>query len=148
MSVNNSLYLGPLNKFGNENQKEKYIKPFTSGKKIGCFALSEPGKIAAFIYFTVVFISVKDVDIIICNFNFDCNNFLFYAGNGSDASAASTTALLKDNKYILNGSKCWITNGYESKAGIVFATTDKSKKHKGITAFIIDKPCPGEYENI
>nr|UTI67597.1 acyl-CoA dehydrogenase [Kerria lacca] len=106
MSVNNSLYLGPLNKFGNENQKEKYIKPFTSGKKIGCFALSEPG-------------------------------------NGSDASAASTTALLKDNKYILNGSKCWITNGYESKAGIVFATTDKSKKHKGITAFIIDKPCPG-----
>ncbi len=44
MSVNNSLYLGPLLKFGNEKQIEKYIRPFVDGKKIGCFALSEPGE--------------------------------------------------------------------------------------------------------
>lgn len=43
MSVNNSLYIGPLLKFGNDKQKEEYLRPFTNGRKIGCFALSEPG---------------------------------------------------------------------------------------------------------
>lgn len=46
-------------------------------------------------------------------------------------------------KYIINGTKAWITNGYESEAGILFATTDKAKKHKGISAFIIPKPTKG-----
>lgn len=46
MSVNNSLYLGPLLKFGNDKQKEKYVTPFTNGSKIGCFALSEPGMVS------------------------------------------------------------------------------------------------------
>jgi len=64
-------------------------------------------------------------------------------GNGSDAGAASTVAKLDGDSYILNGSKCWITNGYESEAGIVFATTDKSMKHKGISAFIVPKPTEG-----
>lgn len=44
MSVNNSLYLGPVYKFGSDEQKDKYLRPFTGGHKIGCFALSEPGK--------------------------------------------------------------------------------------------------------
>lgn len=44
MSVNNSLYLGPVYKFGSKKQKDKYLRPFTGGQKIGCFALSEPGK--------------------------------------------------------------------------------------------------------
>ncbi|XP_009180112.1 short-chain specific acyl-CoA dehydrogenase, mitochondrial isoform X2 [Papio anubis] len=43
MSVNNSLYLGPILKFGSKEQKQKWVTPFTSGDKIGCFALSEPG---------------------------------------------------------------------------------------------------------
>lgn len=38
-----SLYLGPILKFGSEEQKREWIVPFTSGNKIGCFALSEPG---------------------------------------------------------------------------------------------------------
>ncbi|XP_023060631.1 short-chain specific acyl-CoA dehydrogenase, mitochondrial isoform X2 [Piliocolobus tephrosceles] len=42
MSVNNSLYLGPILKFGSKEQKQKWVTPFTSGDKIGCFALSEP----------------------------------------------------------------------------------------------------------
>lgn len=46
MSVNNSLYLGPIYKFGNDKQKEQFISPFTNGQKIGCFALSEPGKLS------------------------------------------------------------------------------------------------------
>lgn len=64
-------------------------------------------------------------------------------GNGSDAGAASTTAKDGGDKWILNGTKCWITNGYESKASVVFATTDKSLKHKGISAFIVPKPIKG-----
>ncbi|KAB0402385.1 hypothetical protein E2I00_018484, partial [Balaenoptera physalus] len=43
MSVNNSLYLGPILKFGSKEQKKQWVTPFTSGDKIGCFALSEPG---------------------------------------------------------------------------------------------------------
>uniref|UniRef100_A0A8C5UX01 Short-chain specific acyl-CoA dehydrogenase, mitochondrial n=1 Tax=Microcebus murinus TaxID=30608 RepID=A0A8C5UX01_MICMU len=42
MSVNNSLYLGPILKFGSKEQKQQWVTPFTSGDKIGCFALSEP----------------------------------------------------------------------------------------------------------
>ena len=43
MSVNNSLYLGPIYKFGTKEQQEKFITPFTKGDRVGCFALSEPG---------------------------------------------------------------------------------------------------------
>ena len=48
----------------------------------------------------------------------------------SDAGAASTTARLDGDTWVLNGSKAWITNGYEADAAVVFATTDKSLKHK------------------
>ena len=47
-------------------------------------------------------------------------------GNGSDAGAASTVAVEKDDHFVLNGSKAWITNSWEAKYGVVFATTDKS----------------------
>ena len=50
-------------------------------------------------------------------------------GNGSDAGAASTTATLDGDEYILNGTKAWITNAHEASASIVFATTDKSLKY-------------------
>ncbi len=43
MSVNNSLVCGPISTFGNDQQKEKYLKPLAQGEKLGCFALSEPG---------------------------------------------------------------------------------------------------------
>lgn len=64
-------------------------------------------------------------------------------GNGSDAGAASTTATNTSPGWKLNGTKAWITNGYESEATVVFATTDKSLKHKGISAFIVPKPTAG-----
>ena len=64
-------------------------------------------------------------------------------GNGSDAGAASTIAKLDGDSWILNGTKAWITNSYEASAGIVFATTDKSAKHKGISAFIVPMPTEG-----
>lgn len=64
-------------------------------------------------------------------------------GNGSDAGAASTTATLDGSEWILNGTKAWITNAHESSAAIVFATTDKSLKHKGISAFIVPMDSDG-----
>jgi butyryl-CoA dehydrogenase len=64
-------------------------------------------------------------------------------GNGSDAGAASTVAVDGGDHWILNGTKAWITNAYESKYGVVFATTDKSLKHKGISCFIVDMKAPG-----
>lgn len=48
--------------------------------------------------------------------------------NGSDAGAASTTATLDGNDWIINGTKAWITNAHEASAAVVFATTDKSLK--------------------
>lgn len=64
-------------------------------------------------------------------------------GNGSDAGAASTTAVDAGDHFILNGTKAWITNAHDSKYGVVFATTDKSLKNKGISAFIVDLTAPG-----
>ncbi|OAF68273.1 hypothetical protein A3Q56_03981 [Intoshia linei] len=60
-------------------------------------------------------------------------------GNGSDAGAASTKATFDlDNKeWILNGEKAFITAASVSESCIVFATTDKDKKHKGISAFLV-----------
>lgn len=64
-------------------------------------------------------------------------------GNGSDAAAAKTVAVRTQGGYILNGTKAWITNGYEANAAIVFATTDASMKHKGISAFVVPMPSKG-----
>lgn len=61
---------------------------------------------------------------------------------GTDASNQQTTAVLKDDYYLLNGSKCFITNGGISEYFIVFAMTDKSKGIKGISSFIVER----EYE--
>jgi butyryl-CoA dehydrogenase len=64
---------------------------------------------------------------------------------GSDATAIKTTAARKDGGYVLNGSKIFITNGKEADIAVVFATVDKALKHKGITAFLVEKGTPGFY---
>jgi len=106
MSVNDSLYCAPIVNFGTDAQKEKYVKPFASGQKLGAYALSEPG-------------------------------------TGSDAANQRTVAVKKGNKYILNGTKNFITNGPDADAMMVFAMTDKEKRHKGISAFIVEKGFSG-----
>lgn len=65
------------------------------------------------------------------------------SGSGSDAFALKTRAEAKGDKYILNGSKLWITNGKEASVFIVFANIDLAKGYKGITAFIVEKGMPG-----
>jgi alkylation response protein AidB-like acyl-CoA dehydrogenase len=57
---------------------------------------------------------------------------------GSDASAGEATAVKTADGYVLNGSKCWITNGGEAAMYIVFAATDPAQGVKGISAFIVE----------
>jgi len=62
---------------------------------------------------------------------------------GSDVSGIRTTAVRKGNKYILNGSKTFITNGIYSDYLIVAAKTDTENAHKGMSIFVIDRDTPG-----
>ena len=65
-------------------------------------------------------------------------------GAGTDASGQQTTAVKNENgDYVLNGSKCFITNGNVADTFVVFAMTDKSKGTKGISAFIVESSFPG-----
>jgi len=59
--------------------------------------------------------------------------------SGSDAFALQTRATKKDDHWVLNGSKMWITNSKEAEIFLVFATVDPSKGYKGITCFIVEK---------
>ncbi|MCT4633411.1 MAG: acyl-CoA dehydrogenase [Firmicutes bacterium] len=62
---------------------------------------------------------------------------------GSDASNVQTTAVLDGDEYVLNGTKCFISNGGVADFNIILAMTDKSKGIKGMSAFIVDKDTPG-----
>ena len=62
---------------------------------------------------------------------------------GSDATQQRTMADKDGDFYVLNGMKNWITNGLTSEYYLVMATTDKEKKHKGITTFLVEKGTPG-----
>ena len=64
-------------------------------------------------------------------------------GAGTDASGQQTTAVLEGDHYVLNGSKCFITNGNVADTFVVMAMTDKSKGNHGISAFIVEKSFPG-----
>ena len=66
-------------------------------------------------------------------------------GAGTDASGQQTTAVLDESgeNYILNGSKCFITNGNVASTFVVFAMTDPKLGNKGISAFIVEKDFPG-----
>ncbi len=62
---------------------------------------------------------------------------------GSDPAALDTTAVPDGDGYVLNGTKIFITNGAEADIVVVFATIDKSLRHRGITALIAEKGTPG-----
>jgi len=112
MSAHNSLYCYPIEAFGTDQQKQQFLAPYAK-----CF---------------------EEDDDAASNASIGCFG-LSEPGNGSDAGAASTTATFSPdtNEYTINGSKAWITNAHEASAAVIFATTDKSLKHKGISAFIV-----------
>ena len=62
---------------------------------------------------------------------------------GTDASGQQTTAVLDGDHYVLNGSKCFITNGTVADTYVVFAMTDKHAGNHGISAFIVERNFPG-----
>jgi len=101
-----SLACYPIYKFGNVEQRRKYVTPIAKGEKLACFALTE-------------------------------------SGAGSDAGSLETTATLQGDKYVVNGTKIFITNGAEAEIAVVFASVDKSLKHRGIAAFIVEKGAAG-----
>ncbi len=72
-------------------------------------------------------------------------------GAGSDASAVSTTAEKVGDEYVLNGGKCFITNGGTANVYTVIASTDRSKGIKGLSAFLVERDrvgvCVGKEED-
>src|SRR5919112_1338127 len=58
---------------------------------------------------------------------------------GSDVSGMRTTAVRKGDKYVINGSKCFITNGQYADWFTVYAKTDKEAGHRGISAFVVPR---------
>ena len=106
MSVNNSLYCDPVYSFGTEEQKRRFLEPFASGQKLGCFSLTEPEA-------------------------------------GSDATNQNTLAAKDGSDYVLDGRKIFVTNGREAQAALVFAQTDRAKRHHGISAFLLEKGTKG-----
>ena len=65
------------------------------------------------------------------------------SGSGSDAFGLACKAEKKGDKWILNGQKLWITNGYEAGIYVIFANANPSVGYKGITAFIVERDFPG-----
>jgi len=106
MSVNNSLYCEPVYKFGTPEQKQRFLAPYASGQKLGCFSLTEPEA-------------------------------------GSDATNQNVQARRVDDAYVISGRKIFVTNGREANAALVFAQTDRAKKSRGISAFLVEKGTPG-----
>ncbi|MEO8625314.1 MAG: acyl-CoA dehydrogenase family protein [Candidatus Limnocylindrales bacterium] len=64
-------------------------------------------------------------------------------GVGTDAAALATTARRDGDSYVLNGAKMWISLADIADHFLVFATLDRAKEHKGITAFIVERGMPG-----
>lgn len=106
LAVQSGVATSAIKNHGTEEQKQEYLVPSIKGRKITCFALSEPNA-------------------------------------GSDVVALETTAKKEGNKYVLNGNKIYITNGTLCDFATVAAYTDRSKRHRGISLFIVDKGTPG-----
>jgi acyl-CoA dehydrogenase len=64
-------------------------------------------------------------------------------GAGSDAGGIATTARRDGDGYVLNGRKCFITNGAHASQYTVFASTDRSQGHRGLSAFVVPRETPG-----
>ncbi|AGB47222.1 acyl-CoA dehydrogenase [Mesorhizobium australicum WSM2073] len=64
-------------------------------------------------------------------------------GAGSDVVSLKLRAEKRNDRYVLNGTKMWITNGPDAETLVVYAKTDPDRKSRGITAFIVEKAMPG-----
>ncbi|MEO0500772.1 MAG: isovaleryl-CoA dehydrogenase [Pseudomonadota bacterium] len=104
--AHSNLCINQLARWGNTEQKAKYLPGLISGDHVGSLAMSEPG-------------------------------------SGSDVVSMKLKAEKRNDRYILNGNKMWITNGPEADTLIVYAKTDMDAGPRGISAFLIEKDMAG-----
>ena len=104
--AHSNLCINQIYRWGNEQQKNKYLPKLITGEHIGSLAMSEPSA-------------------------------------GSDVVSMKLKAEKRNDYYLLNGSKMWITNGPDADTLVVYAKTDVSAGPKGITAFLIEKDMQG-----
>ncbi len=104
--AHSNLCLNQIYRWGNSDQKKKFIPKLISGENIGSLAMSEPSA-------------------------------------GSDVVSMKLKAERRNDYYLLNGSKMWITNGPDADTLVVYAKTDPEAGPRGITAFLIEKSMTG-----
>ena len=106
MSAHSALTTWPINRFGTEDQKRRYLPALASGEALGAYALTEPNA-------------------------------------GSDAAAMESRAVRDGDDYVLNGRKIFISNGNLADTVIVFASTNREARARGVSAFLVEKGSPG-----
>ncbi len=104
--AHSNLCVNQINRWGNTEQKSKYLPRLCSGEHFGALAMSEPG-------------------------------------SGSDVVSMKLHAEKRNDRFVLNGNKMWITNGPDAETLVVYAKTDPAAGSKGITAFLIEKSMTG-----
>ncbi|WP_316571995.1 acyl-CoA dehydrogenase [Neobacillus sp. YIM B06451] len=105
-SAHISLGGAPINMFGTEEQKRKYLAPICTGESFGAFGLTEPNA-------------------------------------GSDAGGTRTAAIEENGEWVINGSKCFITNASYAKHLALTAVTGQSEGGKEISAIIVPTDAKG-----
>ena len=104
--AHSNLCVNQLRRWGNDDQKTRYLPKLISGEHLGALAMSE-------------------------------------SGAGSDVVSMKLRADKKGNRYVLNGTKMWITNAPDADTLVVYAKTDPQGGSKGITAFLIERGFKG-----
>jgi len=104
--AHSNLCVNQLRRWGNDDQKARYLPKLISGEHLGALAMSE-------------------------------------SGAGSDVVSMKLRADKKGDRYVLNGTKMWITNAPDADTLVVYAKTDPAAGSKGITAFLIERGFKG-----
>ncbi len=104
--AHSNLCVNQLRRWGNDDQKARYLPRLISGEHLGALAMSE-------------------------------------SGAGSDVISMKLRAEKKGDRYVLNGTKMWITNAPDADTLVVYAKTDMDAASKGITAFLIERGFKG-----
>ena len=104
--AHSNLCVNQLRRWGNDDQKSRYLPKLISGEHLGALAMSE-------------------------------------SGAGSDVVSMKLRAEKKGDRYVLNGTKMWITNAPDADTLVVYAKTEPEAGSRGITAFLIERGFQG-----
>ena len=106
VSMPSGLVGASIERFGTDEQHERWLRPLAQGEMFGGAAVTEPG-------------------------------------SGSDVAGMATTYRKDGDDFVLNGSKAWISNLDVADFFVTFASSDRTLRHRGITAFIVPRDTPG-----